>query len=887
MSKIPSKGQPISTTTYQKERQTVTNNDSPITASNITEFKQNKNKKLSKMITREALDKQDKINYKFKVEEGLSEAVVRKISEYKKEPEWMLKKRLQSLKTFHDLKFPEWGPNISELDLNKITYFMIPEADPNQDSWDKVPDEIKQTFQKLGIPEAEQKALAGAGAQYDSQVVYHNLREDLKKQGVIFEDFDVAVKEYPDLVQKYYMKCVSPNLHKFAALHGAVTSGGTFIYIPKGIKVDLPLQAYFRMNMEAMGQFEHTLIIVDEEAQLHYVEGCFTEGNLVATNPDYKRIEEITEKDKILTSEGDYKKAKDLQKYKFTGDIYEVRIKGDSTQVISATPEHPFLYVDKTKKHGINKLFAPRWNIPKYFKEGDYLAMPINKKTVKKSHHEFEVKKGNGKGKWTTEKVIIPAIPEFFRLVGYYLAEGSTISDNYLCFDFNSNEREYIEDVKQCLKKVFNLQKIYELKHKKNNGTSVRVNSTKLARVFRQLGHRNYNKALLPWMMYETKQNQEEIAKGWFRGDGNYYKRRHKSGFKEVLRVNTTSYKLVRQMRDLFLRLGVFSFINGRNRVLENRRTMYTLGISGKHMPVFGKIVGIEIQETLNGKKRASMFSIDEKFAYVPIKNITKRAVDDMTVYNFGVEDHQTYTVAGVATHNCSASLLSRANIHAGCVEIFVGKNARMRYSSIENWSKNTYNLNTKRAIVEENGIMEWVGGNMGSNVSMLYPATLLKGKNSHADHLSIAYAGKGQNQDTGAKVYHLADNTTSTVKSKSISKDGGITSYRGLIKIRKGSKNAKSSINCDALMFDNKSQSNTYPSMDIEEPEADVVHEASVGRISEEQLFYLMSRGLSEEQATQMIVSGFIEPLVKELPLEYAIELNRLIELEMEHSLG
>jgi len=235
----------------------------------------------------------------------------------------------------------------------------------------------------------------------------------------------------------------------------------------------------------------------------------------------------------------------------------------------------------------------------------------------------------------------------------------------------------------------------------------------------------------------------------------------------------------------------------------------------------------------------------------------------------------------------CSAPLYNASSIHAGFVEVYVHKNARMRYSSVENWSKNTFNLNTKSAIVEENAIMEWVGGNLGSGTTMLYPTSVLIGKNARADHISIAYAGHEQNQDTGAKVYHLAENTSSTIKSKSISKDGGITAYRGLVKIAKGAINSKCSVSCDALMFDNQSQSNTYPSIDVEEQESDVVHEATVGKISEDQIFYLQSRGLSAEQAVKMIVSGFIEPLVKELPLEYAVEMNRLIELEMEGNLG
>ena len=460
-------------------------------------------------ISRELYDHYDEESVKYRVEDGITEEVVRQISKYKSEPQWMLQKRLDALNVFNRLKNPDWGPSIKNLDLSKITYFLVPDAKQNATTWDDVPEKIKNTFERLGIPEAERSSLAGVGAQYDSQVVYHQIREDLKKKGVIFEDMDVAVREYPDLVKKYFMsKCVSPKLHKFAALHGAVWSGGTFIYIPKDLEVDLPLQAYFRMNTQGMGQFEHTLIVVDEGAKVHYIEGC-------------------------------------------------------------------------------------------------------------------------------------------------------------------------------------------------------------------------------------------------------------------------------------------------------------------------------------------------------------------------------------------SAPLYNSSSIHAGCVEVFVHKNAVMRYSSVENWSRNTYNLNTKRAIVEENGSMEWVSGNLGSGVTMLYPTSLLVAKGAKADHISIAYAGNGQNQDTGANIYHMAPNTTSTVKNKSISKDGGITAYRGLIKIMKGAKNSKCSVTCDALMFDNKSQSNTYPAIDVEEKDVDVVHEASVGKISEEQIFYLQSRGLSQEEAVQMIVSGFIEPLIKELPLEYAVEMNRLIELEMEGTLG
>ena len=459
-------------------------------------------------ISKEDLDTPNEERYKFKASLGLTREIVETISRMKNEPDWMLQKRLHSFDVFMQKDIPKWGVDLSPLDLKQIIYYMRPDAERTQ-KWENLPEDIKKTFERLGIPAAERTVLGGAGAQYESDVVYHSLKKEWEDKGVIFEDCDVAVKKYPEIAKKYFMtKCVPAENHKFAALHGAVWSGGTFIYVPEGVKVTMPLQAYFRMNAKNMGQFEHTLIIVEKNAEVQYIEGCS----------------------------------------------------------------------------------APQYS----------------------------------------------------------------------------------------------------------------VNS-----------------------------------------------------------------------------------------------------------------------------------------------------------------------------------------LHAVCVEIFVGEGARVRYSSVENWSRNTWNLNTKRAIVEKNATMEWIGGNMGSGVTMLYPCSMLVGKNARADHISIAYAGKGQNQDTGAKVFHMAPNTTSIIKSKSISNEGGIASYRGMLKIIKGAVNSKSMVNCDALIMDDISKSNTFPFMDVKENAVDIGHEATVGKISDDQLFYLMSRGLSTEQATQMIVSGFIEPIVKELPLEYAVELNRLIQLQMEGSVG
>lgn len=457
--------------------------------------------------TKAAWDSYNPAPYMSQTRTGVDEDLVRQISRDKKEPQWMLEHRLRSLTLFHEIPMPLWGPNLSKLDLDNITYY-AKASDRKAESWEDVPQDIKKTFDRLGIPKAEQEALAGVGAQYESTVIYHSLKKRFKEQGVIFEDLDVALEKFPDLVKKYFMQCVSPALHKFTALHGAVWSGGTFLYIPKGVEVDMPLQAYFRMNAKGMGQFEHTLIIVEEGAQGHYIEGCS----------------------------------------------------------------------------------APRYGID---------------------------------------------------------------------------------------------------------------------------------------------------------------------------------------------------------------------------------------------------------------------------------------------------------SLHAGCVEIFVKQGARFRYSSVESWSKDAYNLNTKRALVHSDAHMEWVGGNFGSAVTMLYPCSVLLGEGASADHLGVAFANTGQIQDTGAKVIHVASNTTSKVVMKSISRGGGISVYRGLLDIADTAENCISNVNCDALLLDDISRSDTIPVMKIRNQNATVAHEATAGKLSEEDIFYLQSRGLSQEEAASMIVNGFIEPIIKELPLEYAVEMNRMIELEMEGSVG
>ena len=459
-------------------------------------------------IDRSVYDIKDKVNAAFEVNSGLTAEIVEKISEEKHDPEWMREFRLKALETYNKMSIPNWGPSLEGLDMSNIVTYVRPNTEM-RGKWSDVPEDIKNTFERLGIPQAERSSLAGVGAQYDSEVVYHNVKEEVAAQGVIYTDMESALTgPYADMVKEHFMKCVPPTDHKFAALHGAVWSGGSFVYVPAGVHVDIPLQSYFRLNAPGAGQFEHTLIIVDKGAYLHFIEGCS----------------------------------------------------------------------------------APKYNV---------------------------------------------------------------------------------------------------------------------------------------------------------------------------------------------------------------------------------------------------------------------------------------------------------ANLHAGCVEIFVGEGARVRYSTIENWSKNMYNLNTKRAKVEKGGTIEWVSGSFGSHTGCLYPMSILQGEGARMEFTGITFAGAGQDLDTGAKVVHAAPHTTSHISTKSIARDGGVSNFRSSVVVLPNAAGSKSSVSCESLMLDDRSRSDTIPAMDIRCDAVDVGHEAKIGRISEEAIFYLMSRGMTEEDARALIVGGFAEPIAKELPLEYAVEMNNLIHLEMKGSIG
>jgi Fe-S cluster assembly protein SufB len=814
-------------------------------------------------------------NYVFKSQRGLNKEVVENISRMKGEPQWMLDFRLKALEHFLARPMPTWGPDISDLDLDNIFYYVKP-TEKSEKSWDNVPDDIKKTFDKLGIPEAERKFLAGVGAQYESEMVYHSILEHLEKQGVIFLSIEDGLRQYPDLFREYFGTVIPIEDNKFAALNSAVWSGGSFVYVPKGVKVDLPLQAYFRLNTANVGQFERTLIIVDEGASVHYVEGCFTAGARVRTRNGEKTIEQVEVGDEVLTHQGRYRRVYHTQARSYHGDIYNIRFYGDSGRELKVTAEHPLLVVRRERESMRNKEFQPTWVRADSVKESDYLVIPVPQPVMEPAlAHRITVSLGHGRHAPVQREVKLPYEPDFFRLVGYYFSEGHVDNEHYLSISFHVDETEYLADSKNLIEKYFGKSPIANAP--RQNGQTLVLSSTEAARTFaREFGANVYEKHIPEWVSSAEPILLAELVKGMWCGDGSY------DAKKNMFRYNTVSAELAYGFRDACLRLGVAASVNIQYRE-SPRKDIYAVVIASPFNPKFGEIVGVDAPA---GDLSGSPFSLDENFMYVPIKQITVEE-QETEVYNFSVEEDESYVAEGVISHNCTAPQYTTNSFHSGVIEIVVKKGARSRYSTIQNWSTNVFNLVTQRAKVFANASHEWVDANLGSKLTMKYPSCYLMEPGARGEMLSMAFAGPGQIQDAGSKMVHFAPNTTSKITSKSISKGGGRASYRGLVKVYKGAKGVKSNVVCDALLLDPKSRSDTYPSIEIDEDDVSIGHEASVSKVGEEQLFYLMSRGLSEEEATGMVVSGFIEPLVKELPMEYAVEMNRLIQLQMEGSIG
>ncbi len=802
----------------------------------------------------------------FSTKPGISEDVIRQISAKKDEPAWMLDFRLKAFKMFLAKPMPEWGANLSVIDFDKIIYYLKPEGSKAK-SWDDVPDKIKNTFERLGIPEAERKFLGGVGAQFESETVYHKLREDLEKKGVIFLDTDTALKTQPELFKQWFSKVVPPGDNKFAALNSAVWSGGTFIYIPKGVHVDIPLQAYFRINAQNMGQFERTLIIADKDASVHYIEGCLPAGELIAGESGFMPIEDVQKNNVVINSAGEKTSVKKTMIRPYNGDLVHITPVSVGNQ-FSLTPEHPVLAVKREtviagirKNRKLNDVSLPKLiNATPEFVEagalskGDFLVVPIN----------------------VFEQDAISLSAAHLKLLGYYLAEGHCGMINgceAVVLSFSDQEQEVVDDAKKAVQKICG-----KLPSEYHNPEKHELRLTVYSRElfdFCKKHCRKYadHKLLSQDLMYLPPAKQKILLDAYYLGDGSEYSSSKRAGI--VKRALTVSRYLAYQIQQLLLRQGIFASINVRKAFVE----MMKNGRSISHKEAY--VIYYQQQKKLFAVKR-----VGNSF-FVPIRKI-ERITYSGNVYNFEVvREPNTYLVKGFAVHNCTAPVYSTDSLHSAVVELVALPGARIRYTTIQNWSSDVYNLVTKRAFAYENSIVEWIDGNLGSKITMKYPSVVLLGKGARADILSVAYAGKGQHQDAGGKAIHLAPNTSSRIVSKSVCKDGGRTSYRGLLKVAKNCPGVVSSVRCDALLLDEKSRSDTYPTMLIDEDQVTIGHEASVGKVGVDQLHYLMSRGLSETQALALIVLGFISEFTKELPMEYAIELNKLIHLNMEGSIG
>ena len=809
-------------------------------------------------------DFKDPETYKVRTKRGLSRDIIRQISKIKNEPSWMLEYRLKAYEHFLERPMMDWGPDLSDIDFDAYTYYANPMEGEPRKKWEDLPADVKNTFDRLGIPKAEREFFGGVGAQYDSGTVYHKIREDLTKKGVIFTDTDTAVKEYPEILRKYFGKVVPYTDNKFSALNSAVWSGGSFVYVPPGVDAGIPLQAYFRINARSVGQFERTLIIADKGAKVHYIEGCLPLGEEVLVGDQLTPIEQIESGQTVLNSAGEETQVEKTMVRPFDGELVTISpvSVGNTFQL---TPEHPVLCVPRaqvqTGRRSNRKLTdvsqtklakaEPRFVPAGELREGDFLHYPINK-TVRD----------------------VPEMSEAAMVVlGYYLAEGCAQTINgceAVTFTFHIDEAEFVNELDAAVVQLTG-KHLWRNPQPGKHAITVGVYSKELhAFCVEHAGKLAAGKHLSKQVMDLPPEKQALLLDAYYKGDGNIYER---GG--TVHRVSTISRQVAFQVQELQARQGVFASINVREPFTETMKDGRT--ISHQRMYVVYHQVG----------KRAEAVRKVHGAFLVPIRKITQTPYRG-SVYNFHVAgDNNTYLTKGFSVHNCTAPIYSDNSLHAAVVEVIAEPNAKIRYTTVQNWSKNVYNLVTKRAFAYENALVEWVDGNMGSKVTMKYPSVYLKGRGARADILSVAFASEGQIIDSGAKAVHAAPDTSSKIVSKSIAIRGGRTSYRGLLHVARGATGVKAAVRCDALLPDGISRSDTYPYNEIHEEDATITHEAVVGKIGEEEIFYLMSRGLKESDAIHLILMGFLAEFAKELPVDYALELNRLIQLEMTGAVG
>ena len=798
---------------------------------------------------------------------GLSERVVQEIVRIHDEPAWMEQIRVKALKHFLEREPPSWAPELKDIDYQSFYYYANPTKKAAQ-SWDQLPEYIKRTYDKLGITEAEKKFLAGVGAIYESESVYHSIQGELEKQGVVFTDTVTALKEYPDIMKKYFGTVVPYQDNYIAALQTAVWSAGSFVYVPEGVKVSMPLQAYFRINERNMGQFERTLIVAEPHSEVVYIEGCLPEDELVSLGSAMVQISEIVPKQEVVTHEGRKRPVTRTYVHPHDGQMITL-VPQSSANSFRLTPDHPVLAVRRSAvaaREGRRHVRLPEVSTPRLSR-----AVPEFIEAGKLGVGDFLVYVV------PTEEVDDDALSDsLLRILGVYLAEGAishnaSLGKDVLEFSFGRAESERLL-ARELLDLIHSTGEEASMHKSRGRCWAVTSYSKVLINLCRSLcGTGASAKVLGERLMRLPPARQMLFLRYYLRGGGNRYVKKQNGSV--MIRASTASRGLAFQVQEMLGRSGMFANVNLR-RGGEDR-------IGGRRIARGGQYI-IEYAE---GKKWSAVRRTGNRF-FVPIKKVISKEFSGR-VYNFGVEGDETYLVRGFAVHNCSAPVYSSQSLHSAIVEIIARKGSLVKYTTLQNWSRDVLNLVTKRAHAHEDATVSWVDFNGGAKLTRKYPSVYLVGPRARADIISVAYAGAGQVQDTGAKAIHLAKDTTSKIISRSVSKGGGHTAYRGLLHIAKGAKNVKSTVRCDALLVDPISTTATYPYMEIQEDDATVTHEASVGKVGEEQLFYLMSRGISEGDALSMVVNGFMEPFAKELPMTYAVEFNRLMSLEMTNAVG
>lgn len=826
---------------------------------------------------KEAREGSVKFESVFRAEDGPTEEVVRALSEDKDEPEWMLDFRLKALDRFLKAPLPSWGPSLTDINFDEISYYVKPmdSLKENKRTWDNVPDEMKETYDRLGVPRAEAEMLSGVSNQWDSEVVFHELQEDLKEQGVIFLDMDSGLREHEDIVRKYFGTVIPPGDNKFAALNSAFWSGGSFIFIPKGVHVDRPLQTYFRINSDAMMQAERTLIVADEGAKVSYLEGCFPAGQKISLGDKMVDIDTVKVGTPVINQHGNHSLVKSTMGRPYDGETITITPVSPENR-FTLTPEHPVLIIPREKVQLSPRPDKPHW-LPS-----------ISKPKFLKAEPEFVEAKNIKKGDFLLFPKIKPPInkklekkfsDELLTILGYYLAEGNPnlVAGKYkaVSFSFHQDEKELHDELRDCLTKEFGQNGSIYYEEKKHSTTIFIYSDRLYDSCIEHCGKGSSAKELSSEIMTLSNDKVFKLVDSYFKGDGNICYRRKEDKHSKMIRVSTVSETLIFQIQELFSRKDIYTYIcrrKGGDDYIQGRKITRRDQFSLSYTP------GATWKEVRQ----------DDNYFYVPIRKIDKQHYSG-AVFNLECEDPHTYVAKGFVVHNCSAQAYSAVDsVHAAVVELVAHPDSEINYYTAQNWDpRNVWNLVTKRARAEERSTVRWIQGELGSKTNMKFPSVYLVGEGAHAEILSVAFAGEGQNQDTGGKAVHLASNTSSQIISKSISSEGGVASYRGLLEVAKGAENCRSRVVCDALLLDDKSVSNTWPTIRIGDPTADVGHEATVSKVGDDQLFYLMSRGISEAEAQALIVNGFVEAVIKEMPMEYAVEINRLIELQMEGSIG